>query len=86
MKCTCRTRKFCVGDPTQPIFYWFPLGFCVRGNANFMFRLGGKANFSVFRYQHVGIANANSRVWGARVGHNASSFALQWNIGLRDIK
>ena len=23
-----------------------------------MFRVGGKANFRVFRYQHVGIANA----------------------------
>ena len=33
------------------------LGFYVRGNANFMFRVGGKTNFSVFRYQHVGIAN-----------------------------
>ena len=34
----------------------------VRGNNNFVFRIGGKANFSIFRYQHVGIANANFRV------------------------
>ena len=33
-----------------------------------MFRVGGKANFSVCRYQHVGIPSANG-------------FALQWNIG-----
>ena len=41
-----------------------------------MFCVGGKANFRVFRNQHVGIANANFHV-----GPNASSFALQWNIG-----
>ena len=46
--------------------------------ANFMFRVGGNANFRVFRYQHVGIAHAN-----LRVGPNASSFASQWNIGFR---
>ena len=52
-----------------PIFDWLSLGFCiggnanfmfcVGGNANFMFRVGGDANFRVFRYQHVGIANAH---------------------------
>ena len=42
----------------------------------YVFCVGGKANFSIFRYQHVGIANANFRV-----GPNASSFALQCNIG-----
>ena len=31
-----------------------PLGFCV----------GGNTNFSVFRYQHVGISNAKFRVGG----------------------
>ena len=37
MKCIWPTRKFCVGDPTQPIFYWLALGFCVGGNTNIMF-------------------------------------------------
>ena len=55
MKCTWPTQNFCVGDPMQRIFHWLTLGFCVWGNANFMFRVGGNANFSVFRYQHVGI-------------------------------
>ena len=68
MKCTWPTREFCVGDPIQPIFHWLALGFCVGGNTKFMFCVGGDANFSVFRYQHVGILNA-------------SIFASQWNIG-----
>ena len=59
IKCTWPMRKFCIGDPTQPIFNFLALGFCIGGNASFMFRVGGKANFSVFRYQHVGIANTN---------------------------
>ena len=54
MKCMWPTRKFCVGDPTQPIFHCLALGFCV----------GGNANFSVFRYQHVGNGNANFCVGG----------------------
>ena len=47
MKCTWPTRKLCVGDPTQPIFHWLTLGFCI----------GGNANFSTFRYptQNCGI-------------------------------
>ena len=40
------------------------LGSRVGGNTNFSVRVGGNANFSVFRYQHVGIANANSRIVG----------------------
>ena len=62
MKYTWPTWKFCGGDPAQPIFHWLALGFCVGGNANFMFRFGGNANFSVFRYQHVGIPNMKFRV------------------------
>ena len=53
MKCTWPTQKLCVGDPMQPIFYWLALGFCIGGNGNFMFRVGGNANFSVFRYQNM---------------------------------
>ena len=45
-------------------------------NANLSFRVGGNANFSIFRYQHFGIANTK-----VCVGPNASSFVSQWNIG-----
>ena len=64
MKCTWPSPKCCVEDPTQPIFQWLALGFCIGGNANFMFCIGGNANLSVFRYQHVGIADANFRIGG----------------------
>ena len=37
--------------------------FCFRGNANFMFRVGGNSNFSVFRYQHVGIEIVEYRLY-----------------------
>ena len=47
MKCTCPTQDFYVGDPTQPLFHWLALGFCVRANANFKFCVGGDANLRV---------------------------------------
>ena len=50
----------------------------VGGKANFMFRVGGNTNFSVFRYQHVGIFNGKFRVGRTP---NTRDFALQWNIG-----
>ena len=69
---------------------YIPLGFCVRGNANFMFLRRGKRKFYVlrrgkhiFRYQHVGISKA--KFW--RRGHcptptpDARYFASQWNRG-----
>ena len=34
------------------------------GNTNFKICVGGSANFSIFRYQHVGIANAKFLVGG----------------------
>ena len=37
MKCAWPTWKFCVGDPTRPIFHWLALGFCIGGNVNVMF-------------------------------------------------
>ena len=54
-------------------------------NANFRFGVRGKANFCVFRYQHVGIPNAKLWCWGSKPtpGPNANGFASQWNIGLR---
>ena len=68
MKCTWPMLKFCFGDPKESI-YWLALGFCVGGNANFMFR--------------VGIANTNFHILGADLIliPNDSSFASQWYIG-----
>ena len=70
-------REFCGWDPMQPIFQWLEWGFAFR------FGVGGKANFSVFRYQHVGIPNAKLWRWGSKPkrGPNANGFASQWNIG-----
>ena len=50
-----------------------------------MFRVGGKANFSIFRYLHIGIGNAKLWHWGSKLtpGPNANGFASQWNIGFR---
>ena len=48
MKCTWLMQKFCFGEPMQPIFHWLALGFCVGGNANFMFHGRDNANFSGF--------------------------------------
>ena len=36
-------------------------------NLNFRFGVRGNANFSVFRYQHVGIGNAKLWHWGLQV-------------------
>ena len=79
MKCTWPTRKFCVGDRTQPIFHWLSFGFCVGGKANFIFRIGGNTNLSIFRYQDAGIPNAKLWRWGSKPmpGPNANGFASQ---------
>ena len=47
--------------------------------------VGGNANFSVFRYQHVGTGNAKSLRWecNPKRGLNTSGFESQWNIGFR---
>ena len=77
--------------PNAKILRWGPNAtyiplVCVMrwGNANFTFRVGGNANFSVFGYQHVGIPNAKLWRWGSKPtpGPNANGFVLQWNIGL----
>ena len=49
-----------------------------------MVGVGGNANFSVFRCQHVGIPNAELLGWGCKPtpGPNVNGFVLQWNIGL----
>ena len=46
----------CVGDPTPPIFHLLALGVGVGDNANFSVRVGGNANLSIFRYQHIGVS------------------------------
>ena len=77
MKCTWPTQDPTPGDPTQTIFYWLVFRVCVGGNANLMFRVGGNANFSVCRYQDVGISNAKLWRWGSKPmpGPNANGFA-----------
>ena len=68
-----------------PIFHLLVLGVGFVGNANFSVSVGGNANFSIFRYQHVGIFDAKFWRWGSKPtsGPNANGFASQWNIGLR---
>ena len=43
--------------------------------------VGGNANFSIFRYHHVGIPHAKLWCWGSEPtrGPNANGFASQWN-------
>ena len=38
----------------------------VGGNANFRFGVGGNANSSIFRYQHVGMPNVKLWRWGSK--------------------
>ena len=67
------------GHPTTPIFHLLALVVGVEGNANFSFGVGVTqilalalgvtqilANFSVFRYQHVGIPNTKLWRWGSK--------------------
>ena len=58
MKSTGPTPAPTPGDPMQPIFHRLALVVHIGGNVNFRFGVGGNTNFSVFRYQHVGIPNA----------------------------
>ena len=79
MKSTWPTPVPRVGDSTPPIFHLLVLGVGV----------GGNANFSVFRYQHVRISNEKLWHWGSEPtrGPNANGFASQWKIGFRgDVK
>ena len=78
MKCTWPIQIFCISDSTQPIFHWLALGFCVGGNANLIFCVGGAANFSVFRYQHVGISNTKLWCWRSQPmpGPNTNGFCV----------
>ena len=50
-----------------------------------MLRVGGNANISVFRYQHVFIGTAKLWRWGSKPTPvpDAYGFASQWNIGLK---
>ena len=85
MNCTCPTRAPTLGDSTQPIFHLLAFGVGFGDNANFSIRVWGNANFSVFRYQHVGTPNAKMWCCGSKptAGPNANGFASQWNIGVR---
>ena len=77
-------QRFCIGDPTQPIFHRLALGFCIGGNANFIFRVGVMEILVFLRYQHVGIPKAKLWRWGSKPtpGPNANGFVSQWSIGL----
>ena len=68
MKCTCPTQRPNARDPTQPIFHWMVLGFCVgRDTIVVLFLRRERRKFyflRFFRYQHVGIPTQNSGVGG----------------------
>ena len=55
-----------LANPTPPIFHLLMLGIGDGGNANFSVRVGANTNFSVLRYQHVGIFNASLWHWGSK--------------------
>ena len=40
MKCTWPMHKFCIGDPTQPIFHWLAMGFAMGVTQILCFALG----------------------------------------------
>ena len=86
MKSTWSMQRFCVGDPTPPIFHLLTLGVGVGGNINCSVRAGGNANCSIFRYQHVGIGNVKLWPWGSKPMQRpiVNGFGSQWNIGLKD--
>ena len=66
MKSTWPTPVPPVVDPPPPIFHLLTFGTGVVGNANVSVCVGGNANFSVFRYRHVGIPNAKLWRWGSK--------------------
>ena len=79
MKSTWPTPGPRVEDPTSSIFHVLVLGVGVGGNVNFSIRVVGNANFSVFRYQHIGNPKAKLWRWGSKPtpGPNANGFASQ---------
>ena len=90
MKCTCPTQNFCIGDPTQPIFHWLALGFCVRANADFKFCVRGDGNLRVCVGSKI-LTCWYPHAKFLRRGHcptptpKARYFASQWNIGYRTV-
>ena len=42
----------------------YVLGFCIGASTSFETRVWGNTNFSIFRYQHVGIPNAKFSLGG----------------------
>ena len=84
MKCTWPMPAPRVGDPTPSIVHLLASGVGVGGNTNFSVCIWGNTDFSVSRYQHVGIPNAKLWRWGSKPtqGPNANGFASQRNVGL----
>ena len=74
-----------VEHPLQRIFYLLALESRIGGNANFRVGAGGNANFSVLRYQHVGIGYTKSLGSNPTRGPNTSGFASQCHIGFSSV-
>ena len=72
MKSTWPTPAPRVGERTPPIIDLLALGVGVGGYANFSIRVGGNANFCVFRYQHAKLWRRGSKPMR---GPNANGFA-----------
>ena len=85
MKCTWPMGRFCVRDPTQPIFYWPALVFCVGGNANVMFRIG-VTQILAFLDTNVLVYPTQNFALGVLSYANpqCESFVLRWNIGFNE--
>ena len=64
MKCTWPTRKFCVGDPTQPIFHWLAFGFCIGVTQILYFALGVTQTLAFLDTNMLVSSTPNCGVWG----------------------
>ena len=93
MKCTCPTRKFCVGDPTPPIFHW-KWGSLWLPNANEIYTHKKNVHGQCKKFASpnardtnmlVFFALGNTKVLSVALGNakmpEASSFASQCNVG-----
>ena len=76
-------QKFCVGDPTPPIFHW-KWGLRWLPNGNEIYTKKMKCTWPTQKNMLVFFALANTKVLSFALGNaklpDASSFASQWNI------
>ena len=75
------------GDPTRPIFHMLTLGLRWVCGASCWVCGDCVGSMRLFRYQHVGIGNANLSYWGPYPTRrpDTNGFTLQWNIGFSQI-